>query len=203
MRVARPVTAAWLIPAAIVLAACGDPTTEGEPPADTPPASSTDPTGTGSDVPGTTDPGEGGTAACASADLTVDVTIQDAGLALLALTNGSTTTCQLDGWVTLAFESADRSPVDVAQQQVEQPGPPVATELDPGESAFAGVKWATCDPGSSDCGVAFTVRVGAPGDSATVVARVIGVDGAEVARLLVAELQIGSIQPSTQGVVAW
>ncbi|WP_326552633.1 DUF4232 domain-containing protein [Micromonospora sp. NBC_01813] len=198
MRVTRTVVATCLIPAALVLAACGDAAPE-ESPASPPPTASADPSDAGTDT-----PGEGGVGACASADLTVDVTIQDAGLALLALTNDSTATCQLDGWVTLAFERADRSPVDVAQQQVEQPGPPVATELDPGESAFAGVKWATCDPASADCAVATTVRVGAPGDSATVVARVIGTDGADlVGELPVADVQIGSIQPSTQGVVAW
>ncbi|WJK43576.1 DUF4232 domain-containing protein [Solwaraspora sp. WMMA2056] len=200
MRVTRTVVATCLIPAALTLAACGDPAAEDEPGAATPStAASADPTDAGSDT-----PGDGGTAACASADLSVDVTIQDAGLALLALTNSSSAPCQVDGWVTLAFERADRSPVEVDQEQVEQPGPPLATDLDPGESAFAGVKWATCDPALTDCAVVTTVRVGAPGDSATVVARVIGIDGNEsVGELPVADVQIGSIQPSTQGVVAW
>jgi hypothetical protein len=197
MRVSRTAAVVCLIPAALILVACGDALPD-EPSAGTPSAASADPSDAGSDT-----PGEVGLRACASADLAVDMTIQDAGLALLALTNNGAATCGLDGWATLAFESADRSLVEVAQRQVEHPGPPVAAELDPGESAFAGVKWDSCDPGSSDCGVATTVRVGAPGDSATVVARVIGVDGTEVVRLLVANLQIGSIQPSTQGVVAW
>ncbi|WFE29585.1 DUF4232 domain-containing protein [Solwaraspora sp. WMMD791] len=200
MRVTRTVVATCLIPAALALAACGDPESGAQPPTGGPPtAASADPTDAGSDA-----PGDGGTAACASADLSVDVTIQDAGLALLALTNSSSTPCQVDGWATLAFERADRSPVEVDQEQVEQPGPPLATELDPGESAFAGVKWATCEPALPDCAVVTTVLVGAPGDNATVVARVIGIDGNEsVGELPVADVQIGSIQPSTQGVVAW
>ncbi|MDG4765084.1 DUF4232 domain-containing protein [Solwaraspora sp. WMMD406] len=206
MRVARTVAATCLIPAALVLAACGDPASDADPQASSASAASADPSGTSSDPSGTSSgaPDDGGTAACASANLSVDVTIQDAGLALLALTNASSTACQLDGWVTLAFERADRSTVDVAQEQVEQPGPPLATDLDPGESAFAGIKWATCDPSSTDCAVATTVRVGAPGDSATVVARVIGIDGADlVGELPIADVRVGSIQPSTQGVVAW
>lgn len=199
MRVSRTAAVVCLIPAALILAACGDATPD-EPSAGTPSSASADPSDAGSDT-----PGEVGLRACASADLNVDVNLQpNAGLALLALTNGSTTTCSLDGWVTLAFERADRSPVEVAQQQVEHPGPPAATELDPGESAFAGVKWVTCDPASVDCAVATTVRVGAPGDSATAVARVIGADGTEaVGELPIADVQIGSIQPSTQSVVAW
>ncbi|MFV2083097.1 DUF4232 domain-containing protein [Micromonospora sp. LOL_021] len=199
MRVARAAAAACLIPAALTLAACADAATEEEPTADAAPTVEADPSGAGSDA-----PDDGGTAACASTDLAVDVIFQQAGVAMLELTNDSAAPCQLDGWVTLAFERADRSPVDVAQRQVEQPGPPVATDLDPGESAFAGVKWATCDPASTDCAVATTVRVGAPGDSTTVVARTVGLDGEEaVGELPVADVQIGSIQPSAQGVVAW
>ncbi|WFE21226.1 DUF4232 domain-containing protein [Solwaraspora sp. WMMD937] len=205
MRVARTAAVACLIPAALTLAACGDAAPDAEPTTDTAPTASAaptvgaDPSGAGSDA-----PDDGGTAACASTDLAVDVIFQKAGVAMLTLTNDSAAPCQLDGWVTLAFERADRSPVDVAQRQVEQPGPPVATDLDPGESAFAGVKWATCDPASTDCAVATTVRVGAPGDSTTVVARTVGLDGEEaVGELPVADVQIGSIQPSTQGVVAW
>ncbi|WP_329102962.1 DUF4232 domain-containing protein [Micromonospora sp. NBC_01699] len=162
--------------------------------------------GNASTAPGNATPAAGGAvAACPAKGLKAELTIQRAGMAMLLLTNAGSAQCRVEGWVNLRLEAADGGLLKVSQQRVSEPGETVAAYLDPGESAFAGIKWTTCDKSAENCSVASTVRVGPAGDTDLVVAHVTGVDGGNqtVTELPLSSVQIGTIQPSRQGVVAW
>ncbi|SDY95789.1 Protein of unknown function [Amycolatopsis xylanica] len=129
----------------------------------------------------------------------------DGGKALLALTNTGTGPCTLQGWPTVGFLAANDSAIKVPVKKVDQPGAGPKIVLEPGRSAFAGVKWTTCDKGEDTCFVATTVKVTAPGTTKPVVADFIGAEGGgqKVTQLPVSSVEVGTLQPSTQGVVAW
>jgi hypothetical protein len=143
--------------------------------------------------------------ACTGADIRAEATVQKAGVALLALTNASTGPCRLTGWPKLGLLAADGSALTVPVQEVEQPGPATPSDLDPGESAFAGIKWTACDKADSGCAVATTLTVAPEGGGSPVVATIVGIEGGgqTVTELPVSALTIGTIQPAAQGVVAW
>lgn len=147
----------------------------------------------------------GGGDACTGEDVKAAATVQDAGVALLAITNASDGPCTLAGWPTLGLLGADDHALKVPVEKVAQPGPATPTALDPGETAFAGFKWTMCDLGASGCAVATTFTVTPPGGGTPVNATLTGVEGGDqaVEKLPVGGLQVGTIQPSTQGVVAW
>ncbi|MEV4625427.1 DUF4232 domain-containing protein [Micromonospora sp. NPDC049523] len=156
-------------------------------------------------APGGAAPVPGAAANCTAKGLKAELTVQRAGMAMLILTNAGSSPCRIEGWVNLRLEAADGGLLKVSQQRVSQPGATVAAELDPGESAYAGIKWTTCAKSAGDCSVATTVRVGPAGDPDVVVAHVTGIDGGNqtVTELPLSSVQIGTIQPSRQGVVAW
>ncbi|WP_326556478.1 DUF4232 domain-containing protein [Micromonospora sp. NBC_01796] len=159
----------------------------------------------GSTAPGGAAPAPGAAVNCTAKGLKAELTVQQAGMAMLILTNAGRSPCRVEGWVNLRLEAADGGLLKVSQQRVSQPGATVAAELDPGESAYAGIKWTTCAKSAGDCSVATTVRVGPAGDTDVVVAHVTGIDGGNqtVTELPLSSVQIGTIQPSRQGVVAW
>lgn len=206
MRPTRFLVAACLAPVVLALGACTG-------------GSSGDAAGTVSSTTGApatagTEPGPsvsatpaagGGAAGCAAKGLKAELTIQRAGMAMLVLTNVGSSPCRVEGWVDLRLEGADGGVLKVSQQRVDEPGESVPADLDPGESAFAGIKWTTCDKSSQDCAVASTVRVGPAGAGDLVVAHLTGAEGGNqtVTELPLSAVQIGTVQPSRQGVVAW
>lgn len=143
--------------------------------------------------------------ACTGEDIKAEATVQEAGVALLAITNASTSACQITGWPKLGLLSADGRAITVPVQEVAQPGPATPSDLDPGETAFAGVKWTICDKATANCAVATTLTVAPEGGGAPVAATVIGLEGGgqAVTELPVGGLIVGTIQPLSQGVVAW
>ncbi|WP_051799119.1 DUF4232 domain-containing protein [Catenuloplanes japonicus] len=151
---------------------------------------------TGAAVPG--DP-------CTGEDIKVDATLMKAGIALLAITNTSTTACRISGWPKLTLLAADNSALTVPVREVPQPGPATPSDLDPGESAFAGVKWTNCDKAAAGCAVVTTLTVAPEGGGSPVVAKITGVEGGSqtVPELPLSALEVGTIQPSSQGVIAW
>lgn len=125
------------------------------------------------------------------------------GKAMLALTNKSGHTCSLRGWGKVTFYAANDSDEGIPVKNVDQPGPATDVTLKNGETAFAGVKWNLCDKTADEsCKVSTTVRITPPGASA-VVANIIGLDGKPVLELPVSQAQVGTLQPSNEGVVAW
>jgi hypothetical protein len=148
-------------------------------------------------------------ATCASGDIKADLIEQPqrltatSDMAILLLTNVSARRCRLNGWATVTLGNAHGDRVPVPTQKVEQPGAPTVADVPPGGSAAAGIKWTLCDKSAEDCGVGNSLFVSLPDDSASVPANLAGFPNPEKSNITMKSLQIGSIQPSSQGVVAW
>jgi hypothetical protein len=198
------VTAAALLP--LALAACSSSDTLSASTASAPQQAVT-PTATSSAAPtATTSRAPGSAGACAASDFKADLNTQpDGGIAMLALTNKSSKTCSLRGWAVVSFLGADNGAVDVPVKKVAQPGPATDVTLKSGQTTFAGFKWTTCDKSAESCKVATTVQITPPGVSSPIVADFIGAKGGneKVNELDLSAAQIGTLQPSNEGVVAW
>jgi hypothetical protein len=93
--------------------------------------------------------------------------------------------------------------VQVPTTPVDEPDQAVDILLRPGTGAFQGVKWQTCDRDDADCPTGNTLRGSLDSSSRGVVAELAGFPDPSRSLLTMASLKIGTVQPSTQGVVAW
>jgi hypothetical protein len=141
--------------------------------------------------------------ASACTDIRSDVTVQRLGMALLALTNNSRRACTVHGWADIQLEGVDGNPVRLPVRKVNQPGPGDDITLAPGRTAFAGFKWRACHRADENCGLVSGVKVAAPGTRRYTDAKLIGIGNQPVTNISMASLTLGTLQPSTQGVVAW
>lgn len=150
-----------------------------------------------------------GPARCTGQHAKVDLILQDnhttanSRLALMELTNTSDQPCTVEGWATVMLTDAANETVKVPTRTVEQPGPASLITLKPGTSASAGVKWTTCDKSTADCPAGNGLKVTLPKDATTVTPTLSSFPDATKSNLTMKELQIGTLQPSAQGVVAW
>ncbi|MCW2503963.1 MAG: serine/threonine protein kinaselike protein [Actinomycetia bacterium] len=148
------------------------------------------------------------TSACTAGNVKVTVIGQadrtqgSTRMAMILVENASSRTCHLDGWTSVALVNAAGDEVRVPVRNVSQPGAPTAIDLPPGTSAAAGMKWTVCDKGSATCNVGNGLRVGPP-RGGRVNATLQEFPSAEKSAITMASLQVGSLQPSKQGVVAW
>jgi uncharacterized protein DUF4232 len=124
-------------------------------------------------------------------------------MGLVTLTNRSKNICTVDGWVAVSLVNAADEVVPVKTTRVDQPGKPVRTTLEPGASAWAGIKWIACDKGDSACGAGNTLRFNLEASTDGDVARLEDFPNPAASAITMKSLQIGSLQPSRQGVVAW
>nr|WP_296069509.1 DUF4232 domain-containing protein [uncultured Actinoplanes sp.] len=142
---------------------------------------------------------------CRNDDVSATVTFQpqfESGttrLALVAVTNRSKNPCRVDGRAAISLTNAAGEVVEVPTKNVNEPGRAVPITLQPGGNAFEGIKWQLCDKGSADCpagtGLRFNLQASTDGPDAKLSGFPTG--------FTMASLQIGTLQPSTQGVVAW
>jgi hypothetical protein len=204
----RPAAAAaGLLSIDLLLAGCG-----GDEPAATVPSASQAPTGT-TTAPepatgGTTAPAEaaaGGTAAaCAPADVSADLTLQPGGTrGLLAVTNTSGSACQVSGSPGVRLLNPAAEPVPLRVSKVDQPGPAEPVVLEPGRTAFGGLKWTGCEKSAASCGAGNAIEVELPGASAWTGVELQGFPAPEKVAITMRSIQAGTLQPSNQGVVAW
>lgn len=146
---------------------------------------------------------------CTSADLEISLAEQpDRGtkttlLALMFLENKSKTTCRLYGFPAVTLRNAANEVVPVPTTQVNEPGTPTVADVIPGATAAAGVKWTICAKSDEDCPVGNSLFVAPPHSTAPVAAELDGFPNPESSGITMKKLQIGSIQSSRQGVVAW
>lgn len=137
-----------------------------------------------------------------AASFKADLTVQGEGAALLTLTNSGSQSVTIQGWPTLKFLGANNGALAVPEQKVEKPGAGPSITLAPGRTAFAGVKWVLGDKADTSTFVATSVTVTPPNHTA-VKANLIGTDGkvAGYLELPLKSVQIGTLQPSSQGVL--
>ncbi|TDO37043.1 uncharacterized protein DUF4232 [Paractinoplanes brasiliensis] len=146
--------------------------------------------------------------ACANDDMSVVVTLQPdqsdgQARGLITLTNRSTFTCRVEGRAAISLVNPADEVVDVPTRNVDQPGRSVPALLRPGGSAFEGIKWRPCDKGSVTCGVGNTLRFNLQAGTDGPVAVLSGFPAPEATAITMASLQVGTLQPARQGVVAW
>jgi hypothetical protein len=193
----------------VAVAACGTTVPTGQPAPTTNPGPTTTPTTT--QIPATTtttrpapttSAGSGSTAASV---FRVDLTVQRSGLGLLAVTNSARRPVTVQGWPTLTFWNAADEPLTVPVRKVEVPGAGPKITIGPGETAFAGVRWTVGAKADPKTFVATTLRLTPPGGSQPVTVRVIGTDGqvADGAEFDLTTAEIGTLQPSSQGVLVF
>lgn len=173
-----------------------------QPSAATPSTPGSAPTSNGSGS-GSATTGTQASTRCHTGDLKANVAIQQAGSAMVMLTNKSTHTCTTYGYLGYGGLLADNSKVTVPTTRAAHPGPPVQITLKPGTTAFSGLKWAGCDKGDETCKVLGAVVVTPPDETTQLTAAITGLDGKPVPQLVVsaAGFTAGSLQPSNQGVV--
>jgi len=146
---------------------------------------------------------------CTDADITVaisaqgDVTTAGTQKGLVNVANKSRTSCRVDGRAFIHLYNAADERVDVPATSVDQPGPAVAITLRPGGGAFQGIKWQACDRAGADCPTGNTIRASLRSSAQGVVAGLDGFPAPEDSRITMSSLQLGTLQPSRQGVVAW
>lgn len=140
-----------------------------------------------------------------AASFRADLTIQRAGLGLLALTNTTTNSITVRGWPTLVFCNAANESVPVPTKKVDIPGPGPSISIGPGETAFAGIEWVAGAKADPKTVVATSIRLTPPGYGGSINVNIIGVDGETDAdtEFDLTSVQIGTLQPSSQGVLVF
>ncbi|MFI9363450.1 DUF4232 domain-containing protein [Kitasatospora sp. NPDC053057] len=220
MTVRRPAklvaTGVTALAAALLLTACNDDAGTGAQPAPTVTvtgAAPAQPTGAGrtatgkATVPGAAPTGPMATqpvgTRCKADELAVTVQLQDAGSAMVLLTAKDGRTCTLFGYPGYGGLRADNSVDPLTAKREPYPGAPTAITLKPNTTAFAGLKWNSCDKADPSCHVITGLQLTPPDETKPVTTQVIGLDGQPVTQLLVSAqgLTTGSLQPSNQGVV--
>ncbi|GIF09796.1 DUF4232 domain-containing protein [Actinoplanes siamensis] len=147
--------------------------------------------------------------ACRTADLKATITLQPNGTptnqrAMVTLTNRGKHACTLDGWLSIAPVNAADELVVVPTRKVAQPGPAKTFTVKPGVAAFAGIKWTVCAESDVSCNWANSLRyslTGTPGDGPY--ATLEDFPNPERNGIRMKSLQIGTLQPSRQAVLAW
>lgn len=121
--------------------------------------------------------------------------------AMVVVTNSGKQDCTAPGRFTIALVNAANESVDVPTKKVDQPGPAAEVEIKAGGSAFAGIKWIPCVKADAVCGVGNTLRFAF--EDSTKAVTLEGFPAAERSGITMKSLQVGTLQPSNQGVVAW
>jgi hypothetical protein len=121
--------------------------------------------------------------------------------AVLIFTNTGANACALTGWPTIALDDGghERKPVATT---VAEPTSPVDVVLQPGVSAFAGLRWTPCDADSPGCAAGGRLLAAAPG-SDLVEAELSDFSLALRKQITIRSIVIGSIQPTTTGITSW
>lgn len=145
----------------------------------------------------------GGTVVAAS--FRADLTVQKAGLGLLTLTNVSKNNVTVKGWASLVFLNAANEAVAVPVKQVNVPGAGSSITVPPGRTAFAGVKWAVGAKADPKTFVATSVQLTPPGASGRINVKIVGTDGRSggYVEFDMTSVQVGTLQPSSQGVLVF
>ncbi|KAA5829179.1 DUF4232 domain-containing protein [Saccharopolyspora hirsuta] len=150
--------------------------------------------------------GQAQEASCTAEDVDVTLTVQPdrPGVLLLTAVNRSQQACTVDGWAGLVPLDMSNSEIEVPTQQVEIPGAPTSTRIEPGKTAFAGVKLELGGKDDPDARVATGFKASMPGTDTTTNARIsFDQSAGEYAEFPVKSIQIGSFQPSAQGVTVF
>lgn len=144
-------------------------------------------------------PGEVPASDCSGDDFKVMMRPQpdDPGSFLLELQNRSDKSCEVGGWAHLVPVGSKGPRIDVPTEEVESPTPPNDDiRLEPGATAYSGVRAELGDPPVVAAGFDTTLS-DMSGKIPTEVEKPEGTG----ARIPVTHLQIGTLQPTPEGVL--
>lgn len=147
--------------------------------------------------------------ACRTGDTSATITLQPdlskggTQVALVQLTNKSKNNCAVNGRAAISLANAAGDTVDVTTKNVNEPGKAVRVTLRPGTNAFEGIKWTTCDKGDATCAAGNSLRFSLAASAGGSFAKLSGFPSGADSDITMKSLQIGTLQPSRQGVVAW
>jgi len=147
-------------------------------------------------------------AVCRTADTRATITAQgDIGgkgqMGLVTLTNVSGHACRVDGRASVSLANAAAEVVSVPTKGVNQPGKATAIVLKPKASAYEGIKWQPCAKSDLACGVGNTLLFNLQASTDGAAATLEDFPSPERSDITMRWLQVGTLQPSRQGVVAW
>ncbi|MEU8235577.1 protein kinase [Actinoplanes sp. NPDC048967] len=147
---------------------------------------------------------------CSDGDLEIAITAQSDDptavgpqRGLVTLANNSDTACRVDGRVFVSLYNAADERVQLPTAAVDEPGESADIVLRPGTGAFQGIKWEACDRDDSDCPTGNTLRGSLSSSKRGVVMTQENFPDPSRSLITMRSLKLGTIQPSTQGVVAW
>lgn len=123
--------------------------------------------------------------------------------AMIMITNTSDQACRIKGWTGVRLLNAADEAVPIKVRKVEQPGPAVTIDLKPGVSAPAGMKWTQCDKGDETCFAGNTLEIRLPGGGAAIRTGLSDFPAPERSGIAMKSVEVGPLQLSRQGVVAW
>lgn len=157
--------------------------------------------GSGSDDSDQADTGTG----CTAYDYSVAIDLKSPShdFGVLELTNTSSQVCDVEGWTGLTVRSDSELPEQVPFKQVDQPGPAVPLKLEPGQSAYSGVRFF---PGQEDADDAYTVSevVAIPPDTNnSIPAKLTGEGGEPSPRMTISAIEMGTLQPDEEAIAPW
>jgi uncharacterized protein DUF4232 len=164
-----------------------------------------------------------GPVACTQQDLSAAAAWQGAARgfnrALLNIRNVSDHDCVIGGRAAIRLVNAAMGTASLPTTGVAQPGEATLFTVKAGGGAFQGIKWRACDKGDLDCAagnslqwkydtrlddqVDLTPERESEGEASGFPVRLDGFPAPERSAITMASLQIGTMQPSNQGVVAW
>lgn len=146
---------------------------------------------------------------CLNDDVTLSVTFQPQAVSgdhrsgLVSVVNTSDHTCKVRGHFAIAPVNSAGETTDVPLELVDQPGKAVTINLKPRTGAFAGIKWTACDKAAGDCRVGNSLKYNLQSSGTGKFAELEEFPAPEKNAIAMSSMQIGTFQPSTQGVVAW
>jgi predicted Ser/Thr protein kinase len=147
---------------------------------------------------------------CRTADTSVTVIAQSDNptapgtqKAIISMVNESGSACRVEGRVYLRLYNAADEQVQVPTRSVNEPDRAADMVLKPGGGAFQGIKWEACDRDTSDCPTGNTLRGSLDESAAGVVAKLEGFPPPTRSDITMSALQLGTLQPSAHGTVAW
>jgi len=146
---------------------------------------------------------------CLNKDINLSVTAQDQigqdkyHYGLVHLANISGHTCKLRGNFAVALVNAAKENVEVPTKLVNQPGKAITVNVQRGGGAWAGIRWTACDKSDLDCGAGNSLKWNLQSTGNGKFAELADFPAPEKSNLTMGSLQIGTIQPIRDGVVAW
>ncbi len=154
------------------------------------------------DAPGAVDIGK--SSDCTAADFTyrLDAQPQHApGSYVLSMKNTSDKPCQVDGYPVLTPKAMDGKEFQVPSQDADVPGAPEEFVVDPGKSAYAGVKFELTDKGDPDAKVAtgFNAKASNMNGPGGNVDEISPSDPETGTSIPVKSVRVGTMQPIDQG----